>query len=129
MVKRIFQNYPGSLGGGIWFKPYLVHPNHRLSCIYAFWDQEKHVVLDSSFESESYNYLNQDWYTEIMPQLEKGERLFWSKPYYEEQGAETLMMTVGAGIYHQGELVGLSTVDWQMNSILNSIFYYLTYNN
>ena len=56
-----------------------------------------------------------------MEQLEKGQKLFWSKPYYENQGAKTLMTTVGAGIYHDGKLIGLSTVDWQMNAIRDSI--------
>jgi len=31
------------------------------------------------------------------------------------------MATIGAGIYHEGQLVGLSTVDWQMDTILKSI--------
>ncbi|MBQ7412997.1 MAG: SpoIIE family protein phosphatase, partial [Alphaproteobacteria bacterium] len=79
------------------------------------------VRLDPSFESAQYNYLTQSWYVEIMEQLEKGQKLFWSKPYYENQGAKTLMTTVGAGIYHDGKLIGLSTVDWQMNAIRDSI--------
>lgn len=120
-VIRIFENYPQSLGGGIWFKPYKLQKNKKRSCIYAFRNSDNQIVTDDSFESEEYNYLNQLWYIEIISKLEKGKKLFWSGPYYENQGAETLMTTVGAGIYYQGELVGLSTVDWQMDDILKNI--------
>ena len=121
LVTSIFQNYPNSLGGGIWFKPYAIRSDKKRLCIYAFHNEDGQVRLDPSFESAQYNYLTQSWYVEIMEQLEKGQKLFWSKPYYENQGAKTLMTTVGAGIYHDGKLIGLSTVDWQMNAIRDSI--------
>ena len=121
LVTSIFQNYPNSLGGGIWFKPYAIRSDKKRLCIYAFHNEDGQVRLDPSFESAQYNYLTQSWYVEIMEQLEKGQKLFWSKPYYENQGAKTLMTTVGAGIYLVGKLIGLSTVDWQMNAIRDSI--------
>jgi len=120
LVKNLVRNYPNSLGGGIWFKPYAVLKDKKRNCIYAFWNQDGQLELLPSLESEKYDYPNQHWYLEIMPQLEKGERLFWSKPYKGE-GLTTLMTTVGAGIYYEGQLVGLSTVDWQMDTILKSI--------
>ena len=119
LVKKSIKNYPDSLGGGIWFKPYIVSADKKWNCIYAFWNQKRKIEL-LPLEGEEFDYPNQHWYLEIMPQLEKGKRLFWSKPYKGE-GLTTLMTTVGAGIYDEGQLVGLSTVDWQMNTILNSI--------
>ncbi|MDY6407995.1 MAG: SpoIIE family protein phosphatase [Pseudomonadota bacterium] len=121
LVSRIFQNYPHSLGGGIWFKPYALYPDRERSCLYAFKNQDNQVVVDNAFESASYNYPSQSWYTEIMAQLEQGQKVAWSKPYYENQGAYTLMTTVGSGIYLDGKLIGLSTVDWEMDTILNAI--------
>ena len=120
LVAESIKNYPHSLGGGIWFKPYIVSSDKKWNCIYAFWNQNKQVELLPTLEGAEFDYPNQHWYLEIMPQLESGKRLFWSKPY-KGQGLTTLMTTVGAGIYDKGKLVGLSTVDWQMNTILNSI--------
>ena len=120
LVKSLIQNYPNSLGGGIWFKPYVVSKDKKRNCIYAFWNQKGKVELLPSLEDEKFDYPKQHWYLEIMPQLEKGKHLFWSKPYKGE-GLTTLMTTVGAGIYYEGHLVGLSTVDWQMDTILKSI--------
>jgi len=39
LVKKLIQNYPHSLGGGIWFKPYTVSKDKKWNCIYAFWNQ------------------------------------------------------------------------------------------
>ena len=121
LLTGIFQNYPDSLGGGIWFEPYIINPSQKRSCMYAFRNQDNLVVVDHSYETEEYNYLQQSWYTEIMAELKKGKKLFWSKPYYEDVGAKTLMTTVGAGIYIDNKLIGLSTVDWRMDDILNKI--------
>ena len=121
LLTGIFQNYPDSLGGGIWFKPYVIQPDKKRSCLYAFRNSDDQIVMDYSYESEEYNYLQQSWYTEIMAELENGKKLFWSKPYYEDLGARTLMTTVGSGIYIDGKLIGLSTVDWRMDDILNEI--------
>lgn len=121
LLTGIFQNYPDSLGGGIWFKPYVIQPDKKRSCLYAFRNSNDRIVMDYSYQSEEYNYLQQSWYTEIMAELEKGKKIFWAKPYYEDIGAKTLMTTVGAGIYIDGKLIGLSTVDWRMDDILNEI--------
>ena len=120
LVTESIKNYPHSLGGGIWFKPYVVSADKKWNCIYAFWNKAKQVELLPTLEGEEFDYPRQHWYLEIMPQLAKGKRLFWSKPYKGE-GLTTLMTTVGAGIYDKGQLVGLSTVDWQMDTILKSI--------
>ena len=121
LLTGIFLNYPDSLGGGIWFEPYIIQPDKKRSCMYAFRNKDGGIVVDNAYESEEYNYLNQSWYTEIMAELKKGAKLFWSKPYYEDIGAKTLMTTVGAGIYINEKLIGMSTVDWKMDSILSKI--------
>ncbi len=121
LLTGIFQNYPDSLGGGIWFEPYIIQPNKKRSCMYAFHGENSKIKVDNAYESEEYNYFGQSWYIEIMTELKKGAKLFWAKPYYENIGARTLMTTVGAGIYIEGKLIGMSTVDWQMDSILSEI--------
>ena len=121
LLTGIFQNYPDSLGGGIWFEPYKIKADQKRSCMYAFQKKNNEIVVDHAYEGEEYNYLGQSWYTEIIAELRKGNKLFWSKPYYEDLGARTLMTTVGAGIYIDGKLIGMSTVDWQMDAILRKI--------
>lgn len=121
LVVENFQNYAQSMGCGIWFKPYTVNANKRLKAVYAYKNQEGKVILDQSFETDEYNYPMQRWYLEIMPHLSQKHRIVWSTPYYESQGSESLMTTVGVGLYHQDKLIGLSTVDWQISTIVDII--------
>ena len=119
VLKKIFYNYPDSLGGGIWFEPYVIDKSQKRFCFYAYRNNDGEVVIDDSFGSEEYDYLNQSWYKEIMAQIkDKKTDVAWSLPYYENQGSNTLMVTAGSGIYNEkGDLIGISTVDWEMNSI------------
>lgn len=121
LVENVFYNYERSLGGGIWFEPYSVFPNTIRRCIYAFRTDDGKIQLDPSFESEQYNYLDQNWYSEIKNKLNSHTKTAWSMPYYENQGSNTLMITTGAGIYNQGKLIGISTVDWKINHIVDMI--------
>ena len=121
-ILQLFENYPESLGGGIWFKAYAIFPNKRLSCIYVYRNSDNKIVTDPSFESEAYNYLEQNWYKEILPQISKENNIEWSSPYFEKEGSDTLMITAGSGMYdNRGNLIGISTVDWAIDSVIKSI--------
>lgn len=120
-IIRLFENYENSLGGGIWFKPYSISSAQRLYCIYVYRNKLGNVVTDESFETEDYNYPEKSWYKDIVPNLTPENKIAWSLPYYEKEGSNTLMVTAGSGIYFQGNLVGLSTVDWELDSIIDSV--------
>ena len=55
VITRIFENYPETLGGGIWFKPYILDKSKKYVCFYAFHDKNNKVVLDKNFSSEEYD--------------------------------------------------------------------------
>ncbi len=120
-VAKIFDNYKESLGGGIWFVPFVIDAKRKLSCIYGFRNKQDKIVIDESFQSEGYNYPEQEWYKQITSQLTPEDNIAWSLPYYEKLGSYTVMVTAGSGIYSKGKLVGISTVDWEFASILNTI--------
>ncbi len=121
VIIDLFENYENSLGGGIWFKPYLLRKDKKYFCIYAYRNKQNKVVIDNQFETEDYNYPEKSWYVEIMPKLNEKNNVVWSSPYYEKEGSNTLMMTAGSGIYSNGTIVGLSTVDWEISSIVKSV--------
>ena len=120
-IIKIFENYENSLGGGIWFEPYIVFKNQKRLCFYAYRNKNNKLVLDDEFASEEYDYHNQGWYKQITAQISKEHNTAWSMPYYENQGSRTMMITVGTGIYDGDKLVGISTVDWELNSIFEEI--------
>lgn len=121
VITRIFENYPGSLGGGIWYKPYIVDKSKKYVCFYAYRDKNDKIVIDENFSSEKYDYPNQGWYKQIISQVTPERNIVWTEPYYENQGSYTKMVTAGTGIYVDGELVGIATVDWEIDSIIDKI--------
>ncbi|MBR1424759.1 SpoIIE family protein phosphatase [bacterium] len=121
VIEKVFKNYPQALGGGIWFKPYIIDKSRKYNCFYAFRDKNNKIVIDRNFESEKYDYPNQEWYKQIISQVTPEGNIVWSKPYYENMGSYTMMVTVGTGIYVDGKLVGIVTVDWELDSIINEV--------
>ena len=121
VIQEFFEKSPSLLGGGIWFKAYAVHQDQMRHCYYAYRNDEDKVLLDEQFSTEEYDYLTQKWYLEIMDSLAQKHMVDWSSPYYEDQGSKTLMTTVGAGIYYEGKLVGLSTIDWKIGDIVATL--------
>ena len=119
---NIFNNYPYSLGGGIWFEPNIIDPQKRWYCIYVYRNKNNEIVPDEQFETPEYDYLNKSWYKEIFPNVTKENNVAWSLPYYEKEGSNTLMVTAGAGIYDSNNMrFGISTVDWEISSIIKSV--------
>ena len=118
---NIFNNYPYSLGGGIWFEPNIIDSNKRFYCIYVYRNKDGKVIPDEQFETEEYDYLNKSWYKEIFPSVKKEGDVAWSLPYYEKEGSNTLMVTAGSGIFADGKRIGISTVDWEIESIIKSV--------
>lgn len=121
VITRIFENYPQTLGGGIWFKPYAVDKSKKYNCFYAFRDKNNKIVVDKNFSSDKYDYPNQEWYKQIISQVTPERNIIWTKPYYENQGSYTMMVTAGTGIYVDGKLVGIATVDWKITSIMAEV--------
>ncbi len=119
-TQEILHNYPNSMGNGIYFKPYKVHADQRISCIHAVWEENREIGLLPSCQNSTFDYFGQHWYTEIIEDLNAGQHVSWVKPYRSTQ-LGILMTTVGAGIYDQNQLVGMATVDWEIGTILKAI--------
>ncbi len=120
-VKDNFKNIPISVGGGIWYEPYVLFPNKKYTGFYAYNEGKEPVILHS-YMSDEYNYHNYNWYKEIRAGALKGNDIIWTKPYYDNQDSVLrLMITVGRGIFAEGKLVGVTTVDWLLVDILDKI--------
>ncbi len=119
-TQQILKNYPQSMGNGIYFAPYKINKNQKNSCIHAVWNDNHQIEPLLSCTKSTFNYFNQNWYTEIKTGLKNGQDVVWTRPYVSTQ-LGNLMTTISAGIYDKNELVGMATVDWDMDTILQSI--------
>ena len=119
-AKELLKNYPNSMGNGIYFKPYKIDENQKISCIHALWNENRKITLLHSCTDATFDYFKQNWYEEIIKDLRTGQRISWTQPYRSTQ-LGVLMTTVGAGIYDNDDLVGMATLDWEIDTILKSI--------
>ena len=119
-TKQLLKNYPNAMGNGLWFEPYQITKTQKAVCIHALWNQEDQIDFLPSCVRGDYDYFSRHWYTEIINDLKAGKKISWTRPYKSSE-VEFLMTTVGTGIYDQEKLVGIAMVDWQMDTILNSI--------
>ena len=117
---QILHNYPNSMGNGIYFLPYKVYKNQEIGCIHAVWSDNKTIEMLPSCVNSTFDYFKQNWYAEIKTDLLNKKRVSWSRPYKSTQ-LDILMTTIGAGIYDGKDLVGMATVDWELDTILKSI--------
>lgn len=119
-TKQILKNYPSSMGNGIYFLPYKIYKDRKIACIHAVWGENKQIEMLPSCVNNTFNYFEQNWYKEIKKNLQSGRRVSWSRPYKSTQ-LDILMTTVGAGIYNGDELIGMATIDWELDTILKAI--------
>lgn len=123
IVIQNFTGFPASVGGGIWYEPYSLMAGEKRVCYYACFDPGLgRVRYDEGFITDTYDYHTQSWYLEISASANEAYNTVWTSPYYDDAGTFALMTTVGAGIYNEmGQFVGMSTVDWEIQSVVNNL--------
>ena len=121
-----FANFRVSLvgvGGGIWYEPYALREDTLRAGFYAYLDSETGLTRsDPEFMSEEYDYHSRMWYQQIRAGVERRYQTVWTSPYYEFIGTNSLLTTVGAGIFDEyGIFVGMATADWQIQSLIDRL--------
>ena len=110
LLRRSLHENPRLYGAGVFLDPGLT-PLGRFAP-YAF----RRKGLESEL-SIPYEYLRWDWYR--LP-VEAGRGL-WSKPYFDEGGGGTLMVTFSAPIRREGRIVGVATVDLDLDGLVSRL--------
>lgn len=119
-TSQILKNYPNSMGNGLYFLPYKIYENQKIACIHAVWEKDGKISMLPSCVNSTFDYFKQNWYSEIKKDLQNKQRISWSRPYKSTQ-LNILMTTVGAGVYNTNNLVGMATIDWELDTIMKSI--------
>lgn len=117
-----FSQMPQAVGGGIWYERFKFHPQTERHCFYVCRDKKFDLSLVPDFNSKEYDYPTQSWYVEIKEQLDKKSTIGWSDTYIDDLGTHAMMVTVGAAIFDlQGKFVGMSTLDWEMQRVVDRL--------
>jgi len=113
MLQNIVSNNDEVYGSAIAFEPFSFNNNKYFSSIYVYKNGEK--VVTTNLNDPKYEYFYQDWY-QIPAKLAKP---FWSEPYFDEGGGNTLMTTYSVPFYKTENGIrkfwGIITVDVELN--------------
>ena len=119
IVIGYLNGFQEAVGGGFWFEPYADNKDKYRSNFYAFFDKATgRIRFDDTFDSDEYDYHSKSWYREIIGAVTRPYQVAWTKPYVDDSGSFSLMTTAGAGIYFQDRLIGISTIDWEIEKVI-----------
>jgi sigma-B regulation protein RsbU (phosphoserine phosphatase) len=122
MVIGYLNGFEEAVGGGFWFEPYADNKNRFRSNFYAFFDKSVgRIRFDDTFNTDEYDYHSKSWYREIFDEVTRPYQVVWTKPYVDDSGSFSLMTTAGAGIFTQDGLIGISTIDWEINKVIKEL--------
>jgi sigma-B regulation protein RsbU (phosphoserine phosphatase) len=122
LVIGYLNGFKEAVGGGFWFEPYADKKDRRRSNFYVFFDKKAGVLRpDDTFNKDEYDYHNKGWYWEIIHAIKQPYQVAWSRPYVDDSGSFSLMTTAGAGIYIQDKLIGISTIDWEIDKVIQEL--------
>lgn len=102
-----------TLGAGVWFEPYGYDGNTKLYGPDAYKDGGS-IKYTDEYSSESYNYLNQDWY-KIASQTK--DMSVWASPYVDDV-TKLSLTTASSPMYDSNKkFIGTATADVNLTSI------------
>jgi sigma-B regulation protein RsbU (phosphoserine phosphatase) len=122
LIIGYLNGFQEAVGGGFWFEPYADKKDKFRSNFYAFFDKSTGKIrFDDTFNTDEYDYHSKSWYREIIGALDRPYQVVWSKPYVDDSGSFSLMTTAGAGIYNEDKLIGISTMDWEIDKVITEL--------
>lgn len=119
---RVFSYHDQSIGGGIWFEPYVFDGKQKWYGPYVYKEGQE-TVFTWDLSKPEYDYHNHDWYR-IALEYEQpySDQVFWSQPYYDDAGTFEFMMTVTTPVFdNANNFIGTATVDWAMKHLIETL--------
>lgn len=125
-----FRDFSDIVGGGIWYEPFKFDHKEKYRGYYIQWVPPVGPNRDLQFTMEwsdpSADYHNQNWYRDLIPKEHIStnplpSHVVWTAPY-RDTVTGVLMITVDVAMTDTlGQVIGMSTVDWNLNQITSII--------
>jgi sigma-B regulation protein RsbU (phosphoserine phosphatase) len=113
---------PNADGAGFWFEPYAYRSGRLRAGFYVFKDADTgKIIEDETFDINNYDYHSMNWYREIISSIKQPYQIVWVRPYLDANPASGLMTTAGAGIFKDGKIIGITTVDWEIEEVIREL--------
>jgi sigma-B regulation protein RsbU (phosphoserine phosphatase) len=118
LLLNYLRNFPDAIASGFWFEPYAYNKDTLRTGIWATRDKDD-VRIDIRASTDKYDYHDREWYLEIVKAIKEPYKVVWTKPYIDDN--DPLVVTAGAGIYDDGKLIGVSTIDWEIETVIKEL--------
>ncbi len=119
ILQNILLKNPTIYGAAIAFEPDYFPEKGRHHMLYAHRENDK--VNSVILGGDNYNYFYMDWYQ--IPAIM--QKTYWTEPYYDEGGGNTLMATYSVPFYcsRDGEkrFAGIATVDLELDWLTDMV--------
>ncbi|WP_375749705.1 ATP-binding protein [Vibrio sp. HN007] len=111
-----------SIGGGIWFEPYLFDESQKRYGPYIYKEADQ-LIFTWDLSTPEYNYHEHSWYKIAFDNDKLHDHTsYWSEPYFDDAGTDELMVTVTTPILDsEGVKVGVATVDWAIKQLTDTV--------
>ncbi|WP_051412096.1 methyl-accepting chemotaxis protein [Halonatronum saccharophilum] len=103
------------MGSGFWMEPYEYDQEKEYYGPYIYLDGGK-LETTWDYSNSDYDYFTYQWYKNGF----KGDGSKWSEPYYDEV-SEITMMTYTTPIYKDRAVIGVTTIDINLNDMTTYI--------
>jgi sigma-B regulation protein RsbU (phosphoserine phosphatase) len=110
LLRQTLRENPKLYGAGIFLDPGLTPLGRFAPYVFRRNGRESEIAIP-------YEYTGWEWYR--LPVA--AERGLWSKPYFDEGGGGTLMVTFSAPIRREGRIVGVATVDLDLDGLVSRL--------
>ena len=110
LLRRTLHENPKLYGAGVFLDPALTPLGRFAPYVFRRNGRENEIAIP-------YEYTQWDWYRLPMA----AGRALWSKPYFDEGGGGTLMVTFSAPILRDGRAVGVATVDLDLEGLVSRL--------
>lgn len=116
VIEQILSLNKNTLGIGIWLEPYTYNKATKYFGPYIYKEEDK-LVYTEDYETDEYNYPEQDWYKKGKDVKAGGG---WTSPFYDEVTKMT-MITAAVPIEWEGEFAGVISADYDLSTIQKMI--------
>jgi sigma-B regulation protein RsbU (phosphoserine phosphatase) len=118
LLLNYLRNFPDAIASGFFFIFYAYNKDSLRTGIWAIRDKDD-VRIDVRASTDKYDYHDREWYLEILKAIKEPYKVVWTKPYIDDD--DPLVVTAGAGIYDDGKLIGVSTIDWEIDTVIKEL--------
>ena len=123
VTRLLLENNSYISGSAVAFEPNFYQGEGVFYSPYSY--RENGEILNKQLGNKDYDYHYMDWY-QIPKLLDKP---YWSEPYFDQGGADIIMMTYSFPLYDDGKLFAILTADLSLEWFAEQVNSIKTYPN